>query len=172
MSLVAGPQCLGSFLLDHVSSGRPPMFGQLSTGSLSSEPHLYSWDVSTELNGLMNDTSLDKIKNERNVIWWIFITAQSTSSQWWNTRWSSTDVIYKRRPRRPPFLLVLSDGIGVTSSVNKTNSIRLQPLAECQCKHTASNIYRKWDTWKHQVFLNRTVPSNLPIIYHNPLSQI
>ena len=26
--------------------------------------------------------------------------------------------VYKRRPLRPPFLLVLSDGMGVTSSVN------------------------------------------------------
>ena len=30
-----------------------------------------------------------------------------------------TDKIYRRRPRRPPFLLVLSDGMGVTSSVKK-----------------------------------------------------
>ena len=152
MSLVVGPQCLGRFLLDHIFSGGPPMFGQVSTGPLSSEPHLYIWDVSTELNGL-NDTSLDTIKNEQNVIWWIFITAQSTSSQRWNTRWSSTDVIYKRRPRRPPFLLVLSDGIGVTSSVNKTQTRSDYNHSQSANANTASNIYRKWDTWIHQLLL-------------------
>jgi len=33
-------------------------------------------------------------------------------------------VSYKRRPRRPPFLRVLSDGIGVTSSA--TGSIHIK----------------------------------------------
>ena len=37
--------------------------------------------------------------------------------------------VYRRRPLRPPFLLVLSDGIGVTSSTNKNmKSTKVQTL--------------------------------------------
>lgn len=33
-----------------------------------------------------------------------------------NSSWFFNFLVYKRRPRRPPFLLVLSQGMGVTSS--------------------------------------------------------
>ena len=41
---------------------------------------------------------------------------------------------YKRRPRRPPFLRVLSDGIGVTSSATITKHQHLQQL-QCSMQH-------------------------------------
>ena len=35
--------------------------------------------------------------------------------QWISTELFNKQTDYKRRPRRPPFLLVLSEGVGVTS---------------------------------------------------------
>lgn len=67
--------------------------------------------------------------------WFRFLLAEKKS-----------DAVYRRRPRRPPFLLVESDGIGVTSSEPKRGekhmARRLQDACYKQCRFNIT----KWDT--------------------------